>query len=111
MSLDVYLTMPEVVIKDCEVYEANITHNLGRMAAVAGLYDCMWRPEEHGYKTAGQIIEPLRAGLEKLKQDPDKFKALNPANGWGDYDGFVAFVENYLAACVKYPDAVIYASR
>lgn len=27
--------------------------------------------------------------IEVFEADPDKFRALNPANGWGDYDGFL----------------------
>ena len=27
-----------------EVYGANITHNLGKMAAEAGIYEALWRP-------------------------------------------------------------------
>src|SRR3954468_564392 len=72
---------------DTNVFQANITHNLGKMADIAGVYDCMWRPEESGLTYAKQLIEPLKAGLDRLRADPDTFKAHNPPNGWGDYDG------------------------
>lgn len=42
---------------------------------------------------------------------PDKFKKLNPANGWGDYDGLLAFVAAYLEACMEHPDATVRVSR
>ena len=41
------------------VYSANITHNLTKMADEAGIYECLWRPEEIGITKAGQLIEPL----------------------------------------------------
>lgn len=89
------------------LYSANITHNLGQMADKAGLYQPLWRPDENGFVLAAQLIEPLRNGLERLKAEPNRFKKFNPPNGWGDYDGLVAFVEDYLRACEKYPSATV----
>lgn len=57
------------------------------------------------------LIEPLEIGLALLKSDPDRFKAFNPANGWGNYEGLVEFVESYLEACKEYPDANVEVSR
>lgn len=94
-----------------ECYSANITHNLNAMAAEAGIYKHLWRPEEIGISKAAQLIEPLRVGLALLKADPPRFKKHNPPNGWGDYDGFVEFVEKYLAACEQNPTADVGASR
>jgi hypothetical protein len=107
VSLDVYLT----AVRPTEVYSANITHNLGRMAKEAGIYQALWRPEEIGITTAGQLIEPLTAGLALLKSDPPRFEAFNSPNGWGMYEHFVPFVEGYLAACKANPDAEIEVSR
>lgn len=101
-----------VEIKDPEeVFEWNITHNLAKMADQAGLYECLWRPDENEIEKASQLIEPLKKGLDSLKSDPNRFKKLNPENGWGSYEGLVSFVENYLKACEKYPDAMIGVSR
>lgn len=94
-----------------EVYSANITHNLGRMANEAGLYVYLWKPDECGLTHAKQLIEPLIAGLAVLQYDPERFRTFNPSKGWGDYDGLVSFVEQYLAACREYPDAEVSVSR
>lgn len=94
-----------------EVYSANITHNLNTMADAAGIYQHLWRPEEVGVKIAADLIGPLSDGLGALKKDPEKFQAFNPPNKWGDYEGLVTFVEQYLAACKKYPTASVRASR
>jgi len=93
------------------VFNYNITHNLNRMADAAGLYDCLWRPDENGIDTAKQLIEPLRQGLHLLKLNPEEYKKYNPENGWGSYEGLVTFVEKYLDACYKYPDAKVSADR
>lgn len=94
-----------------EVYSANITHNLGQMAAQAGLYALLWRPDENGITRAAQLIGPLTAGLELLRSDPGKFAIHNPENGWGTYEGLVRFVEDYLAACIANPNAKVEVSR
>lgn len=94
-----------------EVFEWNITHNLGKMAAEAGVYEACWRPKENGYTKARDLIEPLKFGLMRLETLPDHFRQFNPPNGWGNYEGLVNFVRAYLAACEEYPDAAIYASR
>lgn len=31
----------------------------------------------------------LTAVIEQLKADPEHYRAMNPANGWGDYDGLL----------------------
>ncbi len=107
MSLDISL------IQDVptEVYECNVTHNLCAMAEEAGLYKAIWRPEELDYSRASQLVYPLSRGLTALRADPDKFKELNPENGWGDYDGLVALVEGYLQACIDNPHARVEACR
>ena len=107
MSLDVYLT----AVRPTFVYERNVTHNLNRMADAAGIYEHLWRPDEIGVTKAVQLIEPLRAGLSKLLADPDNFRTFNPVNGWGDYEGLVDFVREYLSACEANPDADVSVDR
>jgi len=97
--------VPAGVDESGNAYQANITHNLGKMAGEAGIYECLWRPDEIGIEKASQLIERLRAGLQALRDDPERFMKFNPSNGWGTYEGLVQFVENYLAACEQYPDA------
>jgi hypothetical protein len=93
------------------VYHANITHNLGEMARAAGVYQQLWRPEEIGIFSAWQLIKPLGEALFNLLAAPDTYKAYNPENGWGNYDGLLAFVGNYLIACINHPGAAVSASR
>jgi hypothetical protein len=139
MSLDVSLGRKKIVSYDegktfqdeyDYLYEANITHNMNIMAGEAGLYDPIWRPHrlkpdydrsfthiqewEHEDKNpsiAGDIIKPIERGLADLKARPDYFKKFNPPNKWGDYDGFLRFVENYLEACKANPTSRIFISR
>lgn len=101
----------ESIYKTDYLYSDNITHNLGLMAKKAGIYKHLWRPEEIGITIAKELINPLRNGLHKLKSNPDVFKKYNPDNGWGTYEILVKFVEDYLDACYKYPDAEVEVSR
>jgi hypothetical protein len=107
VSLDVTLTRTQPT----EVYWRNITHNLNRMAEEAGIYKHLWRPDELGITKASELIGPLSDGLERLTRDPEAFKVFNPENKWGDYEGLVEFVRDYLAACVANPDADVRVSR
>jgi hypothetical protein len=140
MSLDVYLTRKKWISYDAgetlteeteEVYDANITHNLGEMADKAGIYEALWRPhrlkegyniseedndaeyefEEANTTKASEIIPYLEKGLADLKARPEYFETFNSPNGWGMYVNFLPFVEKYLNACKQYPDATVEVSR
>lgn len=126
MSLDVYLTTPitkpqdECACPHCPghgqvggdtVFSANITHNLNTMADAAGIYGVLWRPAENGVATAQDLIAPLEEGLTTLNADPERFYAMNPANGWGSYDGLLAFVKDYLRACRENPECEVRVCR
>ena len=106
-------TEPYTVTQDDgdTVYERNITHNLGKMASEAGIYQHLWRPEELNITRARELAAPLEAGLALLKAHPARFKALNPSNGWGSYEGLVEFVTEYINACCAYPDAEVRTDR
>ncbi len=122
---------PEIVIEKYDhdpIFRYNITHNLGEMAHHSGLYEPLWRPyklrpdfvpdqlneyefEEQQTIIAGELISHIEKGLETLKSDPDYFKKYNPENEWGNYDGLVKFAENYLKACMEWPEAKVEVSR
>lgn len=110
MSLDVYLTLP--ACEHCgrgetQVYSANITHNLNAMAEAAGIYRELWRPDDLEAGSAGDIIPALRRGLEWLRANETEARKHDAPNGWGMYEHFVPFVEQYLAACETNPRAKV----
>ena len=107
MSLDFSL----LEMRETESFSANITHNLAPMAREAGIYQHLWRPEEVGITEARHLVEVLTNALSVMETDPERFKRLNPENGWGDYGGFVNWVRDVRDACVRHPDAKVYASR
>lgn len=121
MSLDVYLEGEEFTEQcrcgECghehtrtrreRYYQANITHNLNRMAVAAGIYQHLWHPDEIGLTKARELIEPLRRGLAAMKARPEHYKQFNAPNGWGLYEHFIPWIEKYLAACEEHPDASV----
>jgi len=113
MSLTVYLN----VTKPVRVYDNNITHNLGSMAANVKLsngltlYDVLWRPDEHELILARDIAKLLYEGWNILLSEPDRFKQFNPHNGWGNYNNLCKFVYEYRTACWDEPDATIEVCR
>ncbi len=121
MSLDVYLEGPEEsywcphcgqnATRRPELFSANITHNLGKMAEAAGVYYACWRPEEILITTAAEMIPYLRKGIELMENDPPRFEALNSPNGWGLYENFLPWLREYLTACEANPTATVEASR
>jgi len=84
------------------------THNLIPMWRKAGCLDALY--ESHG-KRAGDVVEELRRGLEAMRADPEGFRALNPSNGWGDYDRVLPYLVDCVEAFTNYPNAIIGVSR
>lgn len=108
MSLDLYLTT-EVDGNVVELYECNVTHNLTDMAKSAGIYEAVWHPSDIGITKAKDAAPLIKQGLELVRSDPIRFKRLNPSNGWGDYDGFVHFLNRLVENMEKFPSADVKA--
>lgn len=140
MSLDVTLYRTYLVSYDEgktlepqreSLYHANITHNLGKMADAAGLYEALWRPhrlkpgynipeddydaeyefEEANTVRAHEIIEIIEKGLEDMKTRPKYYEKFNSPNRWGLYKNFVPWIEKYLAALKEFPEAQVVCDR
>lgn len=107
MSLDIDV----VGLKGGRVFEANITHNLGEMATECGLYDVMWRPEEHGLTQCETAIPVLRKGVAELAGNRERYERFNPENGWGSYDILLRVATELLEACENIPCGTIRAMR
>jgi hypothetical protein len=87
MSLDVYLRGEprevECVCSECgdehskqhreTFFSANITHNLGKMAGEAGIYEACWRP--------GELLDPQKSALMRERAE---------AEDWHGPDGVFA---------------------
>lgn len=104
MSLDVYL---ECTCCEDVLYDANITHNLGKIAEEAGIYQALWRPDECGISTANQLVPILEPGLAYLREHIDELRTLEPDNGWGTVENLIDFTQNYLRAAHHYGETIV----
>ena len=107
MGLDVYLKE----VKPCTIWAIGITHNLTAMAEAAGLYECMWMPEECKITLAWEMVEPLTLGLDAMIKNEVWLKTMNPQNGYGNYELLLSVAQRYLAACEEHPNATVEACR
>lgn len=65
--------------------ELNITYNLSRMLREAGFIG--WGElEGMNAQAAGTHILGV---LDGMAANPDRWRAMNPPNGWGDYDSCI----------------------
>ena len=67
----------------------NYTHNCNKMMAEAGFN---WVYNLDGVLVK-DTIPKFQEMLKNLKADPEKFRAMNPQNFWGDYDSLVKLWE------------------
>ena len=60
----------------------NITYNLSKMLHEAGFNGWKWCID----KPAPVVGKHMLDVLDGMATDPEKWRAMNPPNGWGDYD-------------------------
>ena len=105
MSLDIYLRGDGG--DGDRVWEGNVTYNLGPMWRAAGLpYS-----ESIEGKPAGELVHWLETGLADLRANPETYRAMDPPNKWGSYEGLIDFTERLLTAAREHPEAVVETSR
>lgn len=98
MSLDIYIGKGEYS------RSMNITHNLADMAEAAGIFKCLWRAEENGFKRARQLIKPLESAIADMRARPEFYKQYDAPNGWGTYKDFAPWLERLLEICRENPN-------
>lgn len=102
MSYDISLTEKQWV--DAEVADiGNYTSNVSQMY-VKAIGKAL---SEFDGLMAKDAIHMLKEGVAEMRDNPDEFKKLNPINGWGDYEGALDYLRNFLQECEKNPSATI----
>ena len=122
MSLDI--SLHQKACYNTEVYNANITHNLGSMAdnvicfffhlrdekpKSITLYNILW----HGSGQSAKVIAPmLEVGLKELIENRIELQQHVPEKVWcwGSHAGLVSFTKELLEACKKYPETTLYCN-
>jgi hypothetical protein len=93
----------------------NYTHNCNRMISdvlkklghdiqthfLVG--DVWWK--SFGGRQAGDADELFDALIAGLEAEPERFRAMNPANGWGDYERLLVVLREMRAHGKEWPSA------
>lgn len=82
----------------------NYTSNVARMWSDALGH----RLADFHDRTGGDCLDALNAAVDKLTADPARYRAMEPSNGWGDYDGALAYLTRLRDACAAHPKATIH---
>lgn len=103
MSYDVSLHGPKDCNCDCcrvrrADFDANYTSNCGAMFIKAGL-----PIRELDGMLAADALPRLNAAIAAMTADKPGYEKLNPANGWGDYEGALAFFREIRNGCEAAP--------
>lgn len=92
-------------IPECD---ANYTYNVSDM-----FYDAL--PCSDGIRGLNgakgkDCIKLLEHAIHMMTTYPDKYKAMNPENGWGSYEGALGLLNKLKTWCEKYPEAYMVVS-
>jgi len=103
MSYDISLEI-NTGIKEAEVVNiGNMTYNVAPMYKQALGYSLM----DLNDRLAGEVVNELRLGIEDMRNNPEKYEKLNPANGWGNYEGALKYLSKLYSACCEHPSCII----
>jgi len=108
LSFDISLTLPacQHCLRPEQTFDvADPTYNLAPL----------WREafdDERGIRmlngaVASSATHVLRLGIERMLAQPERYRKLEPANGWGDYEGAVDVLQRLLTKCQAYPKATV----
>jgi hypothetical protein len=62
-------------------------------------------------KNAGESLPALQRAVAAMEADPGSYEAMNPPNGWGNYEGTLDYLRRLRDACAEHPKATIRISH
>lgn len=78
--------------------ELNITYNLSGMLHEAGFKGWRWCVGKRAQKVGRHIL----AVLDGMQTDPERWRAMNPPNGWGKFDTCLQVrIREWAEECIK----------
>lgn len=101
MSLDIWLRCPHC---NLTVGDLNYTHNVREMWIKAGCYDALYNSDG---KKASETLPILHQAILHMSNNGPEYIQLNPANGWGSYEGALKFLKEWREICEQHPDMLI----
>ena len=89
MSYDIYLSPPD---------------NIGPMFNLA--FGGYWVDIING-EVAREVHLKIDKAVKEMEESPNKYKALEPKNGWGSYEGALKYLKKLNSECWEHPDYII----
>lgn len=107
MSHDIWLTIDTGADEPATVADVgNYTSNVSGMWAKA----LGERLKHFDGRNAGESVAALEAGVNAMRSNPAEYEAMNPANGWGCYEGALTYLDDLRSACARHPKTTIRVS-
>jgi len=112
MSLDLWLKSekcPHCGRSDDPDFDWNYTYNVSKMwfevfPNADGMVDI-------DGLTGKESLKKLETFKAAMINDPNKFKKMNPPNGWGSYTTFLSAIEKLIEAAKEHPDHIWHSWR
>jgi hypothetical protein len=99
MSYDITLQIDtgngKIDVVDCGNYTYNCAPMLTKAANISLL-------DLRGAQCK-EVVPILSAAIDTMTIDPKVYKALEPENGWGDYEGWLRYLRTVRDACQDHP--------
>lgn len=105
MSYDIWMEMDTGGEEPAQVDEVgNYTCNCSPMfrKALGGI-----SLSELDGRAGGEVAEQVSTGVKAMIDDPATYEAMNPTNGWGDYESALDYLKRLALACRRHPKARI----
>lgn len=72
----------------------------------------MWKhagivPDEFNDGLAKDWAPKFRAAIQDMEAHPEVYRAMNPPNGWGDFDSFLPLLREFAEFLETHPWATI----
>lgn len=108
MSYDVYLQIDTGAGEPVTAfYVGNYTSNVGPMWCEA-LDGKLLR--EYDGAPCSEAAGPLAEAVKRMEADPEKYREMEPPNGWGDYEGALKYLRTLAEACAEHSKCTINVS-
>lgn len=104
MSYDVCVLVDTGAGEELRGEDRNYTYNVSGMFRKAGIESL----NDLEGKKCSDLIPMLSKAADAMKADPEAYRAMNPSNGWGNYEGALEFLCWILEQCQRHPKATLH---
>lgn len=110
MSYDGWLVIdtggPEpATVAELGNYTSNVSPMWAKALAAAG--EDIRLSDTEG-RLAADVLPLLIAAVSHMRENPDEYRAMNPPNGWGDYEGALRYLVGVAKACELHPKTTLH---